>query len=624
MKRTVAFIVAVLIVLSSVTAFAASWDELQRLLARGENRVENVFITREQAVEYEKKIAAGKGITVAINADGSIVAVGDSAAVKEIENWQGITAVRNSLNAMIGLRSDGTFEGYGYQLWGYGSHEDIFMGLDKYELRDVACGGYHTAAVKKDGSWIVSGSGLRTGSGAVGAKNLIKVTASSNGITAGLTAEGEIVISGLWDSVATRFKKAEWTELVDIEFSGLVLVGLKADGSTVITSFSVEDENQYRDALIWTDIVALDVNQNHIIGLKNDGTVVATGENGNGQCDVSGWTDIVAVSAGYNHSIGLKSDGTVVAAGSEGAAACAVADWKLFSDADKQLLTREEAAAYEKKIAAGKGITVAVRQDGGIAAAGNAPAVNEIKGWSGVSSVRNSLNAMMGFRDDGTFMGYGYNLWGYGNHGDIFQGMSGMAVADVACGGYHTAAVMDNGTFRSCGNKIYSSADSAAMKNVTKVTASSNGITAGLKADGSLAVIGLWDNVTKRFNKEEWHDLVDIEFSGLVLVGLKSDGTILITSFSVEDENQYQDAFGWTDIVAMSVNQNLLLGLKSDGTVVACGKNDCGQCDVGGWTDIVAVAAGYTHAVGVKSDGTVVAAGKYDDPACDVAGWKLW
>ena len=39
-------------------------------------------------------------------------------------------------------------------------------------------------------------------------------------------------------------------------------------------------------------IVAVSAGWMHTVGLKSDGTVVATGDNGAGQCDVSGWTDI--------------------------------------------------------------------------------------------------------------------------------------------------------------------------------------------------------------------------------------------------------------------------------------------------------------------------------------------
>jgi hypothetical protein len=42
--------------------------------------------------------------------------------------------------------------------------------------------------------------------------------------------------------------------------------------------------------------VCISASRKYTVGLKADGTVVAVGENGHGECDMSGWRDIVAVS----------------------------------------------------------------------------------------------------------------------------------------------------------------------------------------------------------------------------------------------------------------------------------------------------------------------------------------
>ena len=42
----------------------------------------------------------------------------------------------------------------------------------------------------------------------------------------------------------------------------------------------------------WKDIVAISSGSQYTIGLRSDGTVVATGENDDGQCNVSTWKDI--------------------------------------------------------------------------------------------------------------------------------------------------------------------------------------------------------------------------------------------------------------------------------------------------------------------------------------------
>ena len=101
-------------------------------------------------------------------------------------------------------------------------------------------------------------------------------------------------------------------------------VGLKADGTVA----AVGDNGDGQCGVSgWTDIVAVTAGEYHTVGLKADGTVVAAGWNEAGQCDVSGWTDIVAVAAGGYHTVGLKADGTVAAAGRNDEGQCDVSGW---------------------------------------------------------------------------------------------------------------------------------------------------------------------------------------------------------------------------------------------------------------------------------------------------------
>jgi len=65
----------------------------------------------------------------------------------------------------------------------------------------------------------------------------------------------------------------------------------------------------------WTGIIQIAAGSRHTVALRSDGTCVATGDNSSGQCDVGGWNDIVAIAAANFDTIGLKSDGTVVATG---------------------------------------------------------------------------------------------------------------------------------------------------------------------------------------------------------------------------------------------------------------------------------------------------------------------
>ncbi len=110
-------------------------------------------------------------------------------------------------------------------------------------------------------------------------------------------------------------------------------------------------------------------------------------------------------------------------------------------------------------------------------------------------------------------------------------------------------------------------------------------------------------------NMESWTDIVDIAYYGMdSVIGLKSDGTVVVSD-SVE--GAYGDYFAvekWTDIIAISKSYFNVLGLKSDGTVVAVGSGSEQQSYVSDWTDIVAVSAGDYFHFGLKSDGTLVVA----------------
>ncbi|MBQ8654605.1 MAG: hypothetical protein IJ507_06660 [Clostridia bacterium] len=340
MKRFVCLILAACLLFSCALSVALAKDEeIKKVrkvedtnsISSGAKKDAPFALTREAAAQYEGMLAAGQGVTVAISSDGALLVTGGYSIRSAVEEWTGITRVRNSLNGLIGLRADGTFEGYVYELWGYGRNgADVYGTLKSKNVVDVALGGYQTAGLISDGT--VTRVGSAAPSAKVRAKfvDVVKVTASSNGIIAGLTKDGTVLIDGLWDAVCTRYDDDDWHDIVDAEFANEVLVGLKKDGTVIYTSFTVEDTTRFPGLGEWTDIVAISVNQSLVLGLKSDGTVVATGDNENGECNVSSWTEIVAVAAGSSHSVGLKKDGTLVTAGSNGVGQCDVSEWKLW------------------------------------------------------------------------------------------------------------------------------------------------------------------------------------------------------------------------------------------------------------------------------------------------------
>ena len=72
------------------------------------------------------------------------------------------------------------------------------------------------------------------------------------------------------------------------------------------------------------------------------------------------------------------------------------------------------------------------------------------------------------------------------------------------------------------------------------------------------------------------------------------------------------DVSGWNSIKEISAGGMYSVGLRSNGTVVVTGRSDYnyfGKRDAEAWTNIASVKAGYEHILGLKTDGTVVLAG---------------
>lgn len=138
----------------------------------------------------------------------------------------------------------------------------------------------------------------------------------------------------------------------------------------------------------------------------------------------------------------------------------------------------------------------------------------------------------------------------------------------------------------------------------------------GLKADGTVMISG---KDADRYDVSEWTDIVAVGAGRCHIVGLRSNGTMVVVGSNGFEQCNVSD---WTDIAAISAGHYHTVGLKSDGTVIAVGSNSDGECEVAEWTDIVEVSAGYSHTVGLRSDGTVVAVGSNGSGQCNVSDWK--
>ncbi|MEA4948412.1 MAG: zinc ribbon domain-containing protein, partial [Petrimonas sp.] len=119
----------------------------------------------------------------------------------------------------------------------------------------------------------------------------------------------------------------------------------------------------------------------------------------------------------------------------------------------------------------------------------------------------------------------------------------------------------------------------------------------------------LSDGTTDGSSNNAMRDLVAVCSNFSVVVGLTRQGRVVCYERSgeiIDSESWYASVLSWTDIVAIDVANTLIVGLKSDGTVVAAGSDKNGQLNVDDWENIVAVSAGQDLTCGLKEDGTVI------------------
>jgi Regulator of chromosome condensation (RCC1) repeat len=145
-------------------------------------------------------------------------------------------------------------------------------------------------------------------------------------------------------------------------------VGLGAAGTVMATGWNGDGQC---DVASWRGVALVAAGWRRILGLVKDGTVAAAGRLREGACDVSQWREVVALACGDWHSVGLRADGTTVAVGNDRRGQCAVDTW------------REIVA-----VAAGYLHTVGLTNDGRVFAVGDrSTGASDVDAWRHVVAV---------------------------------------------------------------------------------------------------------------------------------------------------------------------------------------------------------------------------------------------
>jgi Regulator of chromosome condensation (RCC1) repeat len=235
----------------------------------------------------------------------------------------------------------------------------------------IAAGGYHSLALRSDGTVVAWGCGDDVDAGQCTVPSgLTGVTAIGGGETHSLAlkTDGTVVAWGCGPTVA----------LGNGDY-GQCSVPTGLSGVTAIAAGAFDS-----------------------LALKSDGTVVAWGCGGFtdfGQCNVpSGLSGVTAISAGYGHSLALKDDGTVVA-------------WGCGPGHPSGCNVPSDLSSVSA-IAAGFEFSLALKGDGTVVAWGCEPGSNFGQcsvptGLTGVTAIGAGYYQSLAVKSDGTVVAWG-------------------------------------------------------------------------------------------------------------------------------------------------------------------------------------------------------------------------
>ena len=310
-------------------------------------------------------------------------------------------------------------------------------------------------------------------------------------------------------------------------------LGMTTDVNIEIPIDFVSSDNIKTAAIKPSRIIAVSAGANHIVGLRSDGTVVATGSNGDCQCDIAGWKNIVEIDAGRYTTAGLKSNGRVVFTGFLG----------LYEYARDYIESWRDISA----ISLGGYHLVGLRKDGTVDATGKFELCQcNVSKWKDISAVSAGLHFTVGLKKDGTVVATGDNSYGQCNVGEWRD------IVAISAGSYHTV---------------------------------------GLKKDGTLVFAGknkLFYEGKYLFNKGkllecEWKNIIAISAGLDYTAAVDSYGHLTIKESNLDESIELNNQEWPKKVAAISAGPKLLVGLTKDGRVFVIGKNKDGRCDVSNW-----------------------------------------
>jgi len=256
------------------------------------------------------KIVAGEYSSMALKADGTVVAWGDnrSGEAEVPASVTNVIDVAAGVNFAAAVRKDGTVV-----CWGENSQGQCDVPFWVGGVSKVAAGEFFAVALKTDGTVLAWGADDYGQTDVPAGLNNVKQISAGLRHTLALKTNGTVVAWGSPSDGAAVVPKG-LTGVVQVSAGYQHSLALKADGTVVAWG-----DNYYGQARVpggLNGVVKVAAGGIHSMALKEDGSVVAWGGNYEGQCNVpAGLTAPVQLVAGYNHSFALAPLGLTLSSG---------------------------------------------------------------------------------------------------------------------------------------------------------------------------------------------------------------------------------------------------------------------------------------------------------------------
>ncbi len=407
----------------------------------------------------------------------------------------------------------------------------------------------------------------------------------------------------------------------------LLLALLLAAGFCAAPGLSVQAEAGGAGDSQWRDVIDVIAGEGYTVALREDGKVLYAGDDFSGVGQrIRTWDGIRRIERqGWeSYLVGYRQDGTLRLE--------ALLDREEYGSMD--LWSEKDLASWSdvEQLYLDYGMCLGLTRTGRVLAVSGDPAYDglcrELSSWRGIRQLGdNGYGLVLGLREDGTVVCAALDDE-IGREARAFWADRNAPkhIRDLVPGAYGIYVIDENGTV------VHGLSDQV-WTNIDRLYFASDSMF-GLRRDGTVAAyMGYAPDDPRLREVAGWQHIKDLgfEMTGIgryVPVGLKEDGTICaVTEGYMGEPYGYWDFTGWRDVKKLFSGTDCTVGLRSDGSLLVTG-GEFGSLDfqneIARWKDIRAVyfAVGeFTdHVVGLKRDGTLVAAGDNSLGQCNVTG----